>query len=100
MRKDSAGVSPLRSQGKYFQRGLQQSKITKFNSVITQFSNVFTQKPIGSMQDKGPSSFPSMPQIEISTPGVKKPLDNLKTHKQLTSGPDSVPPMVLETYNY
>ena len=37
--------------------------------------------------DKGPSSFPSMPQIEISTPGVKKLLDNLKPHK--ASGPDS-----------
>ena len=24
------------------------------------------------MQDKGPSSFPSMPQIDIATPGVKE----------------------------
>ena len=46
------------------------------------------------MPDKGPSSFPSMPQIEISTPGVKKLLDNLKPHK--ASGPDSIPPTVLK----
>ena len=47
-----------------------------------------------SMPDKGPSSFPSMPQIEVSTPGVNKLLDNLKPHK--ASGPDSIPPMVLK----
>ena len=44
------------------------------------------------MPDKGPSSFPSMPQIDISTPGVKKLLDNLKPYK--ASGPNSIPPMV------
>ena len=35
-----------------------------------------------------------MPQFEISTPGVKKLLDNSKPHK--ASGPDSIPPMVLK----
>ena len=35
-----------------------------------------------------------MLQIDISTPAVKKLLDNLKSHK--TSGPDSIPPMVLK----
>ena len=45
------------------------------------------------MPAKGPSSFSSMPQIDISTPGVKMLLDNLKPHK--ASGPNSIPPMVL-----
>ena len=35
-----------------------------------------------------------MPQIDISTPDVKKLLDNLKPHK--ASSPDSTPPMVLK----
>ena len=46
------------------------------------------------MPDNGPSSFPSLPQIETSTAGVIKLLDNLKPHK--ASGPDSIPPMVLK----
>ena len=35
-----------------------------------------------------------MSQIDISTPGIKKVLDNLKPHK--ASGPDSIPPIVLK----
>ena len=89
MRKDSAGVAPLHSQGDTFSDASNKAKILN-----NQFSSVFTQEPIGSMPDKGPSSFPSMPQIEISTPGVKKLLDNLKPHK--ASGPDSIPPTVLK----
>ena len=44
--------------------------------------------------NKGPSSFLDMPQIDISTAGVKKLLDNLKPHK--ASGPDLIPPSVLK----
>ena len=69
MRKDSVGVTPLRSQGDTFSEASDKAKI-----INKQFSSVITQEPPGSMPDKGPSSFPSMPQIDISTPGVKKTL--------------------------
>ena len=46
------------------------------------------------MPDKGPSPFKIIPDIELSTSGVQKLLDNQKTHK--ASGPDSIPPMVLK----
>ena len=55
MRKDSAGVAPLRSQRDTFSDASDKAKILN-----NQFSSVFTQEPIGSMPDKGPSSFPSM----------------------------------------
>ena len=45
-----------------------------------QLSSVFTQVPTGSMPEKRPSSFPSVPQINNSTPCVQKLLDNLKPH--------------------
>ena len=90
MRKDSAGVTQLRSQGDNSRKAFDKAKILN-----NQFSSVFSQEPIGSMQDNGPSTFTSMPQIEISTPGVKKLLDNLKLHT--ASCPDSILPMVLNT---
>ena len=79
----------MHSQGDTFSDASDKAKILN-----KQFSSVFTQEPPGPMPDKRPSSFPSMPRIDISTPGVKKLLDNLNPHK--ASGPDSIPPMVLE----
>ena len=67
MRKDSAGVALLRSQGDTFSDASDKAKILN-----KQFSSVFTQEPPGSMPDKGLNSFPFMPQIDISTPGVQK----------------------------
>ena len=72
MRKDSAGVAPLCRQGDTFSDA--SDKATILNN---QFSSVFTQEPIGSMPDKGPRFFPSMPQIDISILDDKKLLDNL-----------------------
>ena len=89
LRKDSAGAAPFRIQGDTFSDPSDKAKILN-----EQFSTVFTQDPPGSMPDKGPSFFPSMSQIDISTPGVKKVLDNLKSHK--ASGPDSIPTIVLK----
>ena len=89
MQKDSAGVAPLRSQRDTFSNFSDKAKI--LNNL---FSSVFTQESTGSMPDKGPSSFPSIPQIEIPTPRFKQILDNLKPPK--ASGPDSIPPMVLK----
>ena len=46
------------------------------------------------MPEKGPSPFPAMPDIELSTSAVQKFLHNLKLHN--ASGPDSIPSMVLK----
>ena len=46
------------------------------------------------MPEKGPSPFPAMPDIELSTSAVQKFLHNLKLHN--ASGPDSIPTMVLK----
>ena len=66
MRKDSAGVAPLLGQGDTFSYTSDKAKVLN-----KQFSSVCTQNPLRSMPDKGTSSFPSMPQVHISTPGVK-----------------------------
>ena len=89
MRKYSAGVAPLFSQGETFSDAPDKAKILN-----NKFRSVFTQEPIGSMPDKESSSLLYLPQIAISTLSVKKHLDNLKPHK--ASGPDSISPMVLK----
>ena len=54
LRKDSSGFSPLRSEGEIH------SSAEMLNQ---QFTSVFTQKPPGPLQDKGPSPHPTMPDI-------------------------------------
>ena len=84
LRKDSTGVSPLRSQGETFSDAPRKSKILN-----DQFSSVFTKETPGPLPDKWPSPHPSMPDITISTPGIQKLLANLKPHK--ATGPDLIP---------
>ena len=67
MRKDSVGVAPLRSQGDTFSDASDKAKILN-----KQFSSVITQEPPGSMPDKGPSSFPSMPKLIFLLLALKK----------------------------
>ena len=93
LRKDSTGVSPLRSQGETFSDAPRKAKILN-----DQFSSVFTKETPGPLPDKGPSPHPSMPNITISTPGIQKLLANLKPHK--ATGPDLIPPTVLKELSH
>ena len=67
---------------------------TKQPSSIINLVRYSPKYPGGPMPDKRPSFFPAMPDIDLSTSGVQKLLDNLKPHR--ASGPDSIPPMVLK----
>ena len=59
-----------------------------------QFKSVFTNKPAGDLPNKGPSPYPSMPDIIITLQGIKNLLNGLKTHK--ASGPDTISAMILK----
>ena len=52
-----------------------------------QFKSVFTVEPNKQLPDKGPSSHPTMPDINIAVTGIKN-LHNLNVHK--ATGPDEI----------
>ena len=88
-RRDNIGVSPLKEGGKLFS-----DPVTKARILLTQFKSVFTIDD-GTQLPSMPSSYPSCPKIEITTPGVTKLLRNLKPGK--APGPDCLPNVVLKT---
>ena len=53
-----------------------------------QFKSVFTSEPADDLPDKGPSPYPTMPDISITTQGIENLLNDLKIHK--ASGHDTI----------
>ena len=64
-RHGAPGVSPLRSQGVTYNDSTVKAKILN-----NQLSSVFTHEKPGPLPDKGPSPYPNMPHISISTVGM------------------------------
>ena len=60
-----------------------------------QFKSVFTIEPAGDFPNKGPSPYPTMPDITITSQGIENLLNGLKTHK--ASGPDAI--IIYKHYN-
>ena len=87
--QEMIGVAPLKNEDGFL-RSDNQSKASILNQ---QFSSVFTREPVGQLPDKGPSSYPTMPDITVSERGVRKLLQNLNCHK--ASGPDEIPTQIL-----
>ena len=86
MRKDSSGVAPC-----VVMATLSPMPPTKQPSSITNLVRYSPKNPEDQCQTKGLYSlFPAMPDIDLSTSGVQKLLDNLKPHKA------SIPSMVLK----
>jgi len=66
----------------------------KAEALNKQFQLVFTKEHDRPIPDKGPSPHPTIPDINITTPGILKLLHNLDIHK--ASDPDSISPRVLK----
>jgi hypothetical protein len=49
--------------------------IEKANMLNEQFQSVFTSEYDDPIPDKGTSKHPNMPPLTISTPGIKKPIN-------------------------
>ncbi|MES9882305.1 MAG: reverse transcriptase family protein [Sedimenticola sp.] len=111
-KKDQQGISPLKENG-----SLHSGTTDKANILNRQFQSVFSPQsplslsqlgqrrvddlrdtavidPIHQPTDTTCSSFPNMPGIQISVPGVEKLLKNLKPGK--AAGPDQMQPLVLQ----
>lgn len=94
-KKDQQGVAaPLKEHGITYSENLD-----KANILNQQFKSIFTPKSPLSLEQLAKLSMPgepppysSMPDIEISTPGILKLLSNLKPGK--APGPDNIYPCV------
>jgi len=88
-RKDRADIPPLSSG-----TSLVTDNHQKAEALNKQFQSVFTKEHDGPIPDKGPSPHPTMPDINITAPGILKLLQNLDVHK--ASGPDLISSRVLK----
>ena len=64
----------------------------KANILNRQFISVFTNDTKTSLPDLGPSQYPRMDDITVSSKGVVEQLKNLKPHK--AAGPEDIPLML------
>ena len=81
---DSHGVSPLKDSGLTFSDPQQ-----KANILNKQFCSVFTKENLETLPDLGESPHPTMPDIDVTLPGVTKLLKQLNPRK--AAGPDGIP---------
>jgi hypothetical protein len=65
----------------------------KANILNEQFKSVFTTESIDNIPNKGVSPHPDIPPLTITTPGIRKLLDNINPHK--ASGPDNISGRIL-----
>ena len=84
------GVAPLKNNDGF----LQSDNQSKADILNQQFSSVFTREESSSTPSKGPSPYPSMPDIQRKEKGVQKRLKELNPHK--ATGPDEVPSRILK----
>ena len=90
MRTENIGISTLRTQTK-----LCTTDKEKADTLNEQTLSVFTHEGNMNIPDKGQSPFPDIPDLNISTAGVKKQLLSLNPTK--ACGPDELPPRLLTT---
>ena len=88
LKKDNNGVQALKANNKVITNS--KGKANVFNS---HFKSVFTNEP-GYIPDKGPSPHPVMEDINVTTSGIIKLLQNLDAHK--ASGPDEISTRLLK----
>ena len=88
--QEASGVFPLKNKDGF----LKSDSTSKANILNEQFVSVFTKEDTSSLPDKGPSPYPSMPNIEVNWKGVHTLLKGLKPYK--ATGPDSIPAFILK----
>ena len=92
LRRDQVGITSLQSDGNPITDSFGKAELLN-----KQFKSVFTNEPAGDLPNKGPSPYPSMPDIIITLQGIKNLLNGLKTHK--ASGPDTISATILKETN-
>lgn len=91
-RCENVGIAPLKSNDGF----THSDGLARANILNRQFSSVFTHREDpNNIKDLGPSPYPAMPSIQITTPGVMKLLKNIKIHK--AAGPDNISNRLLKT---
>lgn len=92
-KQDSVGIGTLKADEQIAETARDKAKIPN-----NQFCSVFTKENLENQPVKGPSSFPTMPNINVTLNGVIKCIQRLNPQK--VSGPDKIPIIVLkETVN-
>ena len=76
LRTDNSGVAPLKKEGQLVADTKQKASILN-----EQFKSVFTTESIDNIPNKGVSPHPDIPPLTITTPGIRKLLDNINPHK-------------------
>jgi hypothetical protein len=66
----------------------------KANILNEQFKSVFTTESIDNIPNKDVSPHPDIPPLTITTPGIRKLLDNINPHT--ASGPDNISGRILK----
>jgi hypothetical protein len=89
LRTDNSGGAPLKKEGQLVADTKQ-----KANILNEQFKSVFTTESIDNIPNKGVSAHPDIPPLIITTPGIRKLLDNINPHK--ASGPDNISGRILK----
>ena len=89
MRTDNSGVAALKEDG-----NILSSPKDKADALNRQFESVFTREAPIDPATELQQEHPSMPDINITIPGVEKLLSGLNEHK--AAGPDQVAPKVLK----
>ena len=89
IRTDNSGIPTLSNGG-----DLIADTIEKANMLNEQFQSVFTSESDDPIPDKGTSKHPNIPPLTISTPGIKKQLNNSNPHK--VTDPDNISGRVLK----
>jgi hypothetical protein len=89
MRTDNTGVAALKEEGVILA-----SPKEKADALNRQFESVFTREAPIDASTNLDQAYPSMPEINITVPGVEKLLKGLNEHK--ASGPDQIAPKILK----
>ena len=88
-KSENTEIPPLRNNGI-----LHSDTVTKANILNEQFQKAFTPVSDLPIPDKGPSTYPTMPDIQITEKGIKKLLNNINPHK--ATGPDEIHGKILK----
>jgi hypothetical protein len=88
-KKDSCSTAPLRKNGVLISDAAGKAQILN-----DQYCSVFTQEDLHSIPVLGPSPHPSLPELEVTSEGVKCLLLGLNPSK--AAGPDQISPRILK----
>ena len=90
LRRDNSSISALRHHGQLVSDGKSKSEVLN-----NYFKSVFTKEDLNKIPNKeGTTTFPTMEDFNVTTPGVEKILAGLNPSK--AAGPDGLPSRLLK----